>query len=151
MIVLRFLALWILVCLLVAPFPSGGLADLTPAELLCLSRDGDAVLARCDGGLAARGASPVQAVENLRAAAPGRLELGTVDFAVLTDLPPSCLQDLALRPACAVYAAPAVEDPDALAVYLRSHRGGVTLGMLADDPSLPVPQLLPGETGLVLP
>ena len=148
---MRFLAVWILLCLLVGvPFASRPLTELTPVEILCLQKQGQDVLARCDGGVAARGSTVQQAVGNLHRAAPGRLELGTVDFAVLTGVSPAELGQLGLRPAVGVFAAPAVEDPEALAVYLRTHGESVTLGMLEEDPSLPLPRLVPGETGLVL-
>ena len=148
---MRFLAFWLLLCLLAGtPFPSQSLTELTPVEILCLRREGETVLAHCDGDLAARGTSVQEAVENLYAAAPGRLELGTVDFAVFTDLAPTpLLRDLGLRPAVTVCTAPPVENADALAVYLRTHGGNVTLGALEENPSLPVPRLTLGEMGLV--
>ncbi len=151
---MRFLAVWLLACLLLGtPFLGSNVAELTPAELLVLQQKEGEVLAVCDGGFAARGDSVKSAVEALRDAAPGRLFLGTVDHLVVTGLTADAalLMELGLRPAVGVCRAENVEDPDALAKYLRVHGSGVTLGMLEEDTSLPVPRLVQGETGLVLP
>lgn len=145
------LAAWLL---LGTPFSGGNVADLSPVEILCLSREGGEILAVCDSGIAARGWDVAAAVENLHAAAPGRLFLGTVDNVVFTDVTPDAalLLDVGLRPAVGLYRArKKVEDPDALAEYLRTHGGGTTLGMLAADASETIPMLQTGETGLVLP
>lgn len=151
---MRFLAVWLLLCLLLGtPFVSSNVAELAPVEILCLQKDGAEILAVCDGGIAARGATAEQAVQALHNAAPGRLFLGTVDHLVVTGLRPdaSGLMGLGLRPAVGVYEAPEkAEDPGALAKYLRVHSGGVTLGMLEEDGSLSLPRLERGASGLIL-
>ena len=136
------------------PFPHGEIADLTPVDLVCLTREDGQVLVTAAGGLAARGGDPAAALAQLHAAAPGRLLLETVDHAVFTGLTPDPAQLLesGLRPAVGVYTAPEQpEDPAALAKYLRIRTGGVTLGMLSDAPETPVPALKKGENGLFLP
>lgn len=150
---MRFLTALILAWLILGtPFPSGNVADLTPVEILCLSRENGDVLAVCDGGVAARGQDVADAVENLHDAAPGRLFLGTVDTVVFANLTPEAdaLLEVGVRPAAGVYVTrDQTDDPDALAVYLRS-RDSVTLGMLQEDANLAIPVLQKGETGLVL-
>lgn len=150
---MRFLTALILAWLILGtPFSSGNVADLTPAEILCLSREKDAVVAVCDGGVAARGQDVADAVANLHDAASGRLFLGTVDTVVFVNLTPvaDALLAAGVRPAAGVYVTrDKTDDPDALAVYLRS-RDSVTLGMLQEDGSLTVPVLQKGETGLIL-
>ena len=151
---MRFLTVWIFACLLLGtPFLGSNVAELTPAELLYLQQTEHGVLAVCDGGFAARGETVESAVEALHDAAPGRLFLGTVDHLVVAGMSvdAAMLMELGLRPAVGVCQAENVEDPDALAKYLRVHGSDVTLGMLEEDPKLSVPRLVQGETGLVLP
>ena len=149
---MRLFVILLALCMIAAgmgwlPFEGGNVANLSPVEIVCFSTDGE-VLAVCDGGLAARGRSVTETVERLRAAAPGRLLTDTVDYVVFSGMVPDveALAELGLRPAVGVYRAPApVKNPDALAVYLRTHGGGVTLGMLEEDASLTVPLLVRGE------
>lgn len=149
---MRPMVILLLLCVLLAaagllPFRGSNVSDLSVAEILCFRQEGDEVVVLCDGGLSARGKTVSQAIENLHAAAPGELFLGTVDFAVFTGVEPeaSALLQAGLRPAVGLYLAPQVEEPDALAKYLRHHGGGCTLGMLEENGSLPLPRLKQGE------
>lgn len=134
------------------PFKGSNVSDLSVTEILCFRQEGDEIVASCDGDLSARGETMAQAIEQLHAAAPGELFLGTVDFAVFTGVEPEprVLLEAGLRPAVSLYRAPNVEDPAALAKYLRHHGGGCTLGMLEEDGALMLPRLQQGESGLVL-
>lgn len=149
---MRPMVFLLLACALLAmaglvPFKGTNVSDLQVAEILCFRQEGENVVVSCDGGFAARGKTVTQAVENLHAAAPGELFLGTVDFVVFTGLEPEAktLLDVGLRPAVSLYKAPNVEDSGALAKYLAHHDVGVTLGMLQEKGNLPIPQLRQGE------
>ncbi|MBQ7523620.1 MAG: hypothetical protein IJT07_03795 [Oscillospiraceae bacterium] len=135
------------------PFACSDIADLAPAQILCVEGGESGVLLCTDGGIAARGETLERAMIQLKNAAPGELLLATVDELVLVSYPPEAgaFLDAGLRPATSVYLAPALpESVDALAKYLHEQKDGVTLGMLADGVPRPVPRLVRGVNGLVV-
>ena len=132
------------------PFVSADVAELCPVEIMCITAEDGGITVTADGGLAASGADLPTALENLRAAATGRLLLDTVDELTLTNVTPTpqALLDCGLRPAVRVFRSPPVADADALAAYLAKWDGGMTLGMWSEEPTLPLPRLQPCRTGL---
>ena len=134
------------------PFSGGDIADLTPTELLVFAPGEGGITVQTEDGLAAWGADIPRALDALRAAAPGRLFLATVEHVVFSTMPPDAkaLLDGGLRPGTAVYTAPQPEDVSSLNAYLRPRRGRVTLGALQETPALAIPALVQGETGLYL-
>lgn len=155
---MRAMMILLAVCLLAGmanllPFEGSQISQLSPVEILCLYRQEDGVLAVCDGGIAAKGETVLQAVENLHTSAPGRLFLDTVDHVVCAGLDPEAetLLEAGLRPAVSIYTADhPPEDLKILAKYLQVHGGGVTLGRLEEQPHAPVPRLQTGVSGLYL-
>jgi len=152
---LRFMAMLLLLTVLLSaagltPFPGSDISELIPAELLILSGAEGGVTASTEDGLSAWGKDIPNALSSLRAAAPGNLFLETVDQVVFCGMLPVAepLTACGIRPGTAVCTAPGVEDPEQVKGYLQAHSGGVTLGELAEDPSLPLPALSPGASGL---
>ena len=134
------------------PFACSDIADLAPAQILCVE-GGDGVYLCTDGEIAARGATLDDAMIQLKNAAPGELLLATVDQLVLVSYPADAQSflDAGLRPATKVYLAPTLPTSvDALARYLHEQKGGVTLGMLQDGVPEPIPRLVRGENELVV-
>ena len=136
------------------PFTGADVAELCPVQILCISAREDGFFIRADGGVAASGSDLPDALESLGNAAPGRLLLATVDQVVVCGFSPDArlLLNCGLRPAVRVYRSSAEpEDPDALAEYLSTHSGSLTLGKLSDDGGTDeIPCLTPGENGLML-
>jgi len=134
------------------PFQGEDISRLKPVELLVVAPAEDGISLRTEGGIAAWGKDLPSAMEQLKAAAPGKLFLATVDHVVLTGqrFSPEELLSCGLRPGAAVYLSPAVEDVDALKKYLGSKEGGVTLGKLREEDA-DVPTLVVGKSGLYLP
>ena len=135
------------------PFACSDIADLAPAQILCVEGGADGVCLCTDGGIAARGATLDEAMLQLKNAAPGELLLATVDQLVLVSYPADAEPFLGggLRPATKVYLAPTLPTSvDALARYLHEQKGGVTLGMLQDGLPKRIPRLVRGENELVV-
>lgn len=135
------------------PFACSDIADLAPAQTLCVMGGADGVFLCTDGDIAARGETLADAMIQLKNAASGELLLATVDELVLVSYPPDANAFLraGLRPATSVYLAPTLpESVDALAKYLHEQKGGVTLGMLRDGAQKRVPRLVRGVNGLVV-
>ena len=126
----------------VVPFPSRDISELTVAELLCFTAE-DGVTVTTEEGLTASGRSIADAIAMLEASAPGHLLLGTVDHVTFCGVRPDAETLLAcgLRPAAKLFLAPRSLDPKAAAAFFRTHEGGVTIGALAEDASLPLPRL----------
>ena len=127
----------------VVPFPSSDISKLTIVELLCFMETSEGVAVTTEDGMTATGVSISDALRLLKAAAPGKLLLGTVDHITVCGVSPRTSELLAsgLRPAAKVYRAPSSLDPEAAAEYFRNHEGGVSLGELAEDTSAPLPRL----------
>ncbi len=132
------------------PFSGSEISELIPAELLVLSSAEGGVAASTEDGLAAWGRDIPEALAALQAAAPGALFLETVDQVVFCGILPTAepLTACGIRPGASVCTAPRVEDPKQVNKYLQAHSGGVTLGRFSEEPSVSLPALTPGETGL---
>ena len=124
------------------PFPSRDISELTIAEVLCFTAE-SGVTVTTEDGLTASGRSVAEAIGLLKASAPGHLLLGTVDRVTFCGVRPDAETLLAcgLRPAAKLFTAPRSIDPEAAAAFFRTHEGGVTIGALAEDASLPLPRL----------
>lgn len=135
-----------------SPFPAHEIAEMKPAELLCLQSADGGVLAKTEEALSAWGGDTEEALAKLRMAASGELFFQTVENLVLSDLSVDAqvLTGMGVRPGTAVYTAEAVEDVETLNEYLKAHSAGVTLGMLQENKMHPVPVLAAGLSGLYL-
>ena len=152
---MRFMAMLLLLTAVLSaagltPFSGSEISKLIPTELLVLSSAEGGVLASTEDGLSAWGRDIPRALAALGAAASGELFLETVDQVVFCGMPAVAkpLTACGIRPGTAVCTAPAVEDPKAINRYLQAHSGGVTLGKLAENPSVSLPALSPGQSGL---
>lgn len=131
----------------VVPFPSSDISKLTIVELLCFADAAQGVAVTTEDGMTATGASVSDALRLLKAAAPGKLLLGTVDHITICGVAPRASELLAcgLRPAAKVYRAPSSLNPEAAAEYFRNHEGGVSLGELAEGSEPPLLSCINGR------
>lgn len=116
-----------LAVILALPQRQGDVADLLPVELVYVYKEGNLLRVETDTGQFGEGATLAQALEELRATAPGEVFLDTADYLILTRDTVECLPQLAdlLRPGtqvCLGFQADAQA-----AAYLAAHKPGVTL------------------------
>lgn len=116
------------------PATQKDVGDLLPVQTLVASREGDELVLSGDGDLVGRGASWPEAMEDLRATAPGEAFFGAAGEIVLMNealyVLPAVLEDASLRPAARVYAGSGRIEPESAVKFLSAHEGGVTVQQL---------------------
>lgn len=130
---LCLLALGIIVSL----FPGKGtdVGELLPVELVSLTVQREKIVVQTDTGDLGMGETLAEAMENLRAGAPGKVFLETADYLLLSPQTEAWWGQLKtwFRPGTLVYAAGEEVNPEAAVEYLRSHTGGTPLNRLGEE------------------
>ena len=114
------------------PVRGTDVAELLPARVLTVSRDGTEYRIKSDNGSEGRGGSIELALADLRRTAEGTLYLGTVEQVIVSasawDALAGLVSGTKLRPAAKLYYA--FETPDAAQAqaFLEAHPGSLTLG-----------------------
>lgn len=116
------------------PATQRDVGDLLPVQTLVASRDGEMLFLNGGEGLTGRGTVWQEAMEDLRASAPGEAFFGAAGQIVLMedaqrDLP-ALLEDGAIRPAARVYTGEGEIEPESAEKFLSAHEGGVTVQQL---------------------
>jgi len=113
------------------PFPRRDVGSLLPVRALSASYGGGVLTLRGGDGLEGRGAGWDEAMDDLRASAPGDAFFGCTGELILAEnaarFLPDAVRDESLRPACRVYLTENRIDPETAADYLGAHPGTVTL------------------------
>ena len=131
------------------PFHRRDAADLKPAQVLTVQQMSGAVLVRTDNGQSGLGADYDEAMALLEETCPGEAFFASCSAVVLCGGEESLsaiLADSRLRPAAAVYAAPAAPNAAQLQPLLDAHPGGVRIADLQRK-STPLPRLIPLPEG----
>lgn len=132
------------------PFRSHDISKLLPVTLLVAAQTDGEVRVLAQGGLEGRGKTLSAALSDMKNSAPGELFLGTVEAAVFSDELWHEAVNTPLRRATEVYQAENLtasdEELSKLAVFLRAHPHGVTIGLLAAE-DVNVPRLAEREGG----
>lgn len=143
----------------VLPFSRHDVGELQPAQTLVVEQpEPGVVVLKSDGELQARGATWQEAVQQLYRQANGVLFLKTAEqivfIAQAQSLLPQVAQDETLRPAAKAYLASGDVDPEQVTAYLKTRKGGVTLGRIRtaelEQMEYQVPRLYVQEEGLFL-
>lgn len=116
------------------PATQKDVGDLLPVQTLVASREGKTLVLTGGEELKGRGMTWAEAMEDLRAAAPGEAFFGATGEIVLMDgalnVLPSVLEDGSLRPAARVYVGRGKIEPESAVKFLSAHEGGVTVQQL---------------------
>lgn len=127
------------------PFANHDVGKLVPVDVLAVSVWGEQVVLKTDVGDSGRGESWQEALENLKATAPGTVFLGTAGYLLLDDsameLLPELLEQRSLNPGCALCRAPWGMDLEGAGKYLGAHEPEVNLQKLRGDRGLTLPVL----------
>lgn len=108
--------------------------DLMPVLTLVATREGDTLTLNGGENLEGRGAAWADAMDDMRATAPGEAFFGATGQIVLigearSDLS-GLLGDRELRPAARVYEGSGEIEPEEASKFLEAHEGGVTVQQL---------------------
>lgn len=128
---------WLCLLALVAAalvFPGEGtdIGELLPVELVSLTVEQGEIVARTDTGNFGIGKTLSDAMEDLKAGAPGKVFLETADYLLLapqTEENWNGLNDW-FRPGTLIFGVGENVNPEEAAAFLRSHTGGVPLNRL---------------------
>ena len=116
-----------LAVVLLLPSRTKDVGDLLPMELLYIYKEDNRIHAETDTGEAGVGDTLAQALEDLKATAPGEVFLETADYLIVTKDTVPLLPQLTkvLRPATEVCLG--VNADTQAAAFLAAHKPGVTL------------------------
>ena len=116
------------------PATQKDVGELLPVQTLVASREGETLVLNGGEELEGRGATWAEAMEDLRATAPGEAFFGATGEIVLMDealnFLPAVLEDRSLRPAARVYTGSGGIEPESAVKFLAAHEGGVTVQQL---------------------
>lgn len=118
-------------------FPGKGtdIGELLPVELVSLTVEQGKIVARTDTGDLGIGETLSDAMEDLKASAPGKVFLETADYLLLapqTEENWNGLDDW-FRPGTLTFGVGENVNPEEAAAFLRSHTGGVPLNRLGEQ------------------
>lgn len=111
------------------PFRGTDIAKLAPVEVVWLTEKGGQVYLETDTGDTGRGANVREALEDMKAAAPGSIFLETADYLIVEQGREVLLEQTydVLRPSCMVCTAEKMPDMEAVAAFLAAHEPQTTL------------------------
>lgn len=116
------------------PATQRDVGDLMPVQTLVASREGETLILNGGEDLEGRGATWADAMDDLRATAPGEAFFGATGQIVLMDgaqtALPELLEDGTLRPAARVYTGDGEIEPEGAAKFLAAREGGITVQQL---------------------
>lgn len=116
------------------PATQKDVGELLPVQTLVASREGETLILNGGEDLEGHGSTWAEAMDDLRAAAPGEAFFGTTGQIVLMEnarnVLPDVLEDTELRPAARVYTGGGEVEPESAAKFLSAHEGGVTVQQL---------------------